>query len=305
MAQKVKKSNKFKKTKTSRPPRRLANPLKDRRLHLAAGFFFIIAALYLLIAFVAYLFDGNADQSVVESVLESDVKSAGLEIKNWLGLVGATAAYLFIFRWFGVASFLIPPLLFVVGARIVFRHRWVRPLRAFQLVAFFLVWGSLLLGYLVYRKGSVPEWGFLGGGIGYELALLSDSLIGWGTFLLLFFALAVFVVFFFNITDWFNVVRLPGEPALMSERARVDPYPSDDDEEVRAPVPVEPEPQEEESPFMVDQGMVDLSPDPVTAPPPPGRRKTRSDSSGPCRTTARRRIRPGSGGGRCRRRSGG
>ena len=210
MAQKVKKTNTFKKTKTTPPPRRLINPLKDRRLHLVAGFFFIIAALYLLIAFVAFLFDGNADQSVVESVLESDVKSAGLEIKNWLGLVGATAAYLFIFRWFGVASFLIPPLLFVFGARIVFRQSWVSPHRAFQFVAFFLVWTSLLLGYLVYRQGAMSEWGFLGGGIGYELATLSSSLIGWGTFLLLFFALAVFLVFFFNITHWFNFTHIPG-----------------------------------------------------------------------------------------------
>ena len=211
MAQKVRKSNQFKKKKKTRPARRFANPLKDRRLHLAAGFFFIIAALYLLIAFVAFLFDGNADQSVVESVLESDVKSAGLEIKNWLGLVGATAAYLFIFRWFGVASFLIPPLLFVFGARIVFRQRWISPHRAFQFAAFFLVWTSLLLGYLVYRQESTSDWGFLGGGIGYELALLSDSLIGWGTFLLLFFALAVFLVFFFNITHWFNFTRVPSD----------------------------------------------------------------------------------------------
>ena len=183
---------------------RLKNPLKDRRLHLAVGFFLIIASLYLLIAFVAYLFNGDADQSVVESVLDSHIKSAGLEIKNWLGLVGATAAYLFIFRWFGVASFLIPPLLFIFGASIVFRQRLIRPYRAFQWVAFFLVWTSLLLGYLVYRREDVAEWGFLGGGIGYELATLSESLIGWGTFLFLFLALAVFLVFFFNITHWFN-----------------------------------------------------------------------------------------------------
>ena len=220
MAEKVKKTNRFKKKATSsketaKSPRRLwANPLKDRRLHLTAGFFFIIAALYLLIAFVAFLFNGNADQSVVESVLESDVKSAGLEIKNWLGLVGATAAYLFIYRWFGVASFLIPPLLFVAGSRIVFRQQLIRPYRAFQFVAFFLVWISLLLGYLVYRQGDTLERGFLGGGVGYELAVLSESLIGWGTFLLLFFTLAVFLVFFFNITHWFNFTRGVGTPEI-------------------------------------------------------------------------------------------
>ena len=279
MAQKVKKTNKFKKKKTTRPPRRFVNPLKDRRLHLVAGFFFIIAALYLLIAFVAFLFDGNADQSVVESVLESDVKSAGLEIKNWLGLVGATAAYLFIFRWFGVASFLVPPLLFVVGARIVFRQLWVPPHRAFQFVAFFLVWTSLLLGYLVYRQGAMSEWGFLGGGIGYELATLSDSLIGGGTFLLLFFALAVFLIFFFNIAHWFNFTRVPagrhsGEPAMAREAtlasAPVDdidvPFETtslpdtepEDDREVISLAP-EPDPEEKPASSKTDHIQLDLS----------------------------------------------
>ena len=215
MAQKTKKSNQFKKKATTprQKSRPWKNPLKDRRLHLAVGFFLIVAALYLLIAFVAFLFYGPDDQSVVESVLESNVKSAGLEIKNWLGLVGATAAYLFIFRWFGVASFLIPPLLLVWGTRIVFRQQAVRPNRAFQWVAFFLVWTSLLIGYWVYHQETVAEWGFLGGGIGYEMAVLSNSLIGWGTFLLLMLALAVFLIFFFDIAHWFNFAVAPADTA--------------------------------------------------------------------------------------------
>ena len=219
MAQKTK-SNQFKKKKATTPrpkSRPWKNPLKDRRLHLAVGFFLIVAALYLLIAFVAFLFYGAADQSVVESVLESDVKSAGLEIKNWLGLVGATAAYLFIFRWFGVASFMIPPLLLVWGARIVFRQQLVQPNRAFQWVAFFLVWTSLLLGYWVYHQETVAEWGFLGGGIGYEMAVLSNSLIGWGTFLLLMLALAVFLIFFFDIAHWFNFAAAPVDAAPVAQ----------------------------------------------------------------------------------------
>ena len=262
MAQKVKKSNTFKKKKkTSPPPRRFTNPLKDRRLHLAAGFFFIIAALYLLIAFVSFLFNGNADQSVVESVLESSVKSAGLEIKNWLGLIGATAAYLFIYRWFGVAAFLLPPLLFVLGARIVFRQRWVRPLRAFQFVAFFLVWISLLLGYLVYRQDNVSEWGFLGGGVGYELSVLSESLIGWGTFLLLFFALAVFLIFYFNLSEWFNFVRVPDERAVAADTPS-STYASSDDYDLAPPsVDAEPElPPADEEPIE-EPTFIDLSPE--------------------------------------------
>ena len=214
MAKKTSKTNKFKKKAKATAPEKTSWPSfrirfhKDRRLHLAIGFFFIIAGLYLLTAFVAFLFTGKADQSVVESVLHSDVKSAGLEIENWLGLVGATAAYLCIYRWFGIASFLLPPFLFLLGANIVFRKSWVSPYRAFAFTTFFLVWISLLLGYFVYRQSDITQWGFLGGGVGYELATLSSSLVGWGTFLLLFFTLTVFLIYFFNITQWLGFTRL-------------------------------------------------------------------------------------------------
>ncbi len=276
MAQKTKKSNQFKKKATTprRQSRPWKNPLKDRRLHLAVGFFLIVAALYLLIAFVAFLFYGPDDQSVVESVLESDVKSAGLEIKNWLGLVGATAAYLFIFRWFGIASFLIPPLLLVWGTRIVFRQHLVQPNRAFQWVAFFLVWTSLLLGYWVYHQETVAEWGFLGGGIGYEMAVLSNSLIGGGTFLLLALALAVFLIFFFDIADWFNFAAAPADaaPAIAPNEAMfveiiedavtsADPEPTSPfDQEAQAGVEIVPPPPAKESPHHIPLDV---------APPPP------------------------------------
>src|SRR5690606_36131018 len=49
-----------------------------------------------------------------------------------------------------------------------------------------------------------PTWSFLSGGIGYELALLFNSLMGWGTYLFLIFALLVFVIYYFNITSIFT-----------------------------------------------------------------------------------------------------
>jgi S-DNA-T family DNA segregation ATPase FtsK/SpoIIIE len=277
MAQKTKKSNQFKK-KTSAPRRKARpwkNPLKDRRLHLALGFFLIVAALYLLIAFVSFLFNGSADQSVVASVLTSDVKSAGLEIKNWLGLVGATAAYLFIFRWFGVASFLIPPLLLIWGTRIVFRQRVISSHRAFQWVAFFLVWTSLLLGYAVYRQEAVAKWGFLGGGLGYEMAVLSNSLIGWGTLLLLLLALAVFLVFFFNITHWFNFAVPPATAsaptnappseasfAELMEEADTTPEPSSPFDQEEAGVEIIPPPEPEYPTTAAKHIPLDMAPPP-------------------------------------------
>src|SRR5690606_535644 len=103
-------------------------------------------SIYLLTAFISYLFTGRADQTVIEAILETDIKSSGLETENWLGLIGAYISHYFIFVWFGIAAFFIPPLLFVLGSKIVFRKEIIPPYNAFKFSFFFVFWISLFLG---------------------------------------------------------------------------------------------------------------------------------------------------------------
>ena len=76
---------------------------KDRRFQLTAGFFLLASSLFLLVAFVSYLFTGQADQSVIDAVQELGVLQSGLEVENWMKLYGALGAHYFIFKWFGLA----------------------------------------------------------------------------------------------------------------------------------------------------------------------------------------------------------
>ncbi len=175
--------------------------LKDRRFQLAVGIFLLTSGIFLLISFLSYLFTGKADQSVIEALSSSDIKSSGLESQNWLGLIGAYASYYFIFKWFGIASFLIPPFLIILGLRITTEKEFIKVSRVFYFSAFFLFWVSLLTGYFLLNSDQVSEWGFLSGGIGFEFAILSESLMGWGTVLLLVFSLLVFSIYYFNITS--------------------------------------------------------------------------------------------------------
>jgi S-DNA-T family DNA segregation ATPase FtsK/SpoIIIE len=62
------------------------------------------------------------------------------------------------------------------------------------------LWLSLLLGYITHSLAGVNEVGFLSGGLGYELAKISDGLFGWGTFLILVLTLFIFIIYYFNIT---------------------------------------------------------------------------------------------------------
>ena len=191
----------------------------DPRFKLAFGFFLLLLSVFLLTAFVSYLFTGKADQSIVEATGESGLIQTGKEAKNWLGLYGALVSHYSIFRWFGIAAFFIPPLLFAWGFRILF-HRSIMPmLSVFAFCLFATLWLSLLLGYLALINQGSSEWGYLGGGLGDAMAEVFQSMFGWGTFLFLILSLFIFIVFFFNITA-LNVMA-PRDPKPMGNDAIV------------------------------------------------------------------------------------
>ena len=201
MAKNTYKSNTFKKPKKRKKSVKLKPGfVSDRRFHLAFGFLLLSVSIFLVVSFVSYLFTGKADQSVVEAIGETGLINSGIETENWFKLLGALASHYFIFKWFGIASFLIPPILFLTGYKVVIGREILPIFKLLKFTVFFLLWLSTLLGYLVKTTEGVSEWSFLSGGIGFEIALILDNLMGWGTFLLLACMLIIFLIYFFNIT---------------------------------------------------------------------------------------------------------
>jgi S-DNA-T family DNA segregation ATPase FtsK/SpoIIIE len=221
MAKNTYKSNNFKtekdkKGKSSKRRFSLAF-FKDPRFKLAFGFFTLVLSVFLFLALLSYLFTGKSDQSIVEASVTPELIEAGKEAENWLGFYGAVISHHFIFRWFGIAAFFIPPLLFVWSFRILF-NRSIIPLFSFFIFCLFsTLWLSLLLGYMTLINQGFSEWGFLGGGLGFALAELSQSMFGWGTFLFLILSLFVFIIFYFNVTA-LNVLQ-PKDPKPMGNDA--------------------------------------------------------------------------------------
>ena len=207
MAENTYKSNTFKKPEKEKKSKGAKSKsyfnfdfFKDPRFHLAFGFFLLIVSLFLFTAFLSYIFTGKADQSVVEGLGDAAMVESGKETDNWLGLYGAITSHYFIFRWFGISAFFIPPLLFILGFHLVFKRELVSFFSAFTFTLFAGLWLSLLLGYLTHSISGATEISFLSGGLGYELAYMADNLLGWGTFLFLVLSLFIFIIYFFNVT---------------------------------------------------------------------------------------------------------
>lgn len=182
--------------------------LNDRKFHLTIGLLILVSSLFLLTAFISYLFTGQIDQSVINSIKDEGLKNSSSESENWLGLFGSISAHYFIFKYFGIASFLIPPFLFLIGFKIVFKKENLSISKSFIFTTFYLIWINLLMGYIMINPDKSNELGFLGGGIGYELAVFIDSFLGWGTVLILALSLIVFIIFFFDITNLINLENL-------------------------------------------------------------------------------------------------
>lgn len=245
MAENTYKSNTFKKPVKEKKGRNGKSSFnfeffKDPRLVLTIGFILLISSIYLFTAFLSYLFTGKADQSVVEGLGQSGLLESGIEAENWLGLYGAVTSHYFIFRWFGIAAFLIPPVFFLLGFRLAFKRDLLPLLSVFIFSTFAGLWLCLLFGYLTLSVDGVTEWSFLGGGLGYHLALLSHGLFGWGTFLLLVLSLFIFIIFYFNVTA-INAFQ-PKNPKPMGNDAILTETPEYTDEKDNWLKMVQPEP---------------------------------------------------------------
>ncbi len=175
--------------------------LQDQRFQFILGFFLMIGAFATLLAFVSYFFTGKADQSVVEVVLSASLEETGKEVENWLGLTGAVLAHVLIFKWFGIASFTVVPVIFLLGWRLAFKTEIYPIWDILKFALFSIFWVSLLLGAL-FSRGS--EMGFWAGGIGFNLATALSYLFGILTIPLILSSLLIFIVYTFRVPTSFS-----------------------------------------------------------------------------------------------------
>ncbi len=161
-----------------------------RQYKILFGFVLILFSVALLLAFISFFIYGQEDQSAV-----SELANRAQTVNNWLGKSGAFLADLFIYRGFGVASFLFVKLFFLTGAFLVMDISLKKMKNVWFWDLFAIVIISILLGFFAT---SLPE---LGGTIGYEMNLFSQAYIGKpGTLLVLLLAIIIYLIFKIKIS---------------------------------------------------------------------------------------------------------
>ncbi|TNE79474.1 MAG: DNA translocase FtsK [Bacteroidetes bacterium] len=170
--------------------------LRDERSRKIVGLLLSFGSIALLLAFISYLFTWKTDQNVVVDSSWSAYFESNPDIaKNWLGLLGAKLAHLFIHRWFGIGSFAFILIFFVVGFRLLVNVTLLPISRMLRYSFFSVIWVSLTMGYIFSSS-----FHFLGGAFGYHINQWMRGLLGYaGTGMFLILYLLVFLVVVFNI----------------------------------------------------------------------------------------------------------
>lgn len=150
----------------------------------------VLLSIALFFSFVSFYFTWQADQSLL-----TEFADRNREAKNLLNKFGATVSHFFMYRGFGIATFILPFLLGLTGLYMFLGlskkglwNKWVWGL-------VFLIWISIGLGFFAYQKP------LLGGLIGFEMNdFLQDYTGKIGVFLLLLFGLTIILVRLFKFT---------------------------------------------------------------------------------------------------------
>ncbi|MFA7447141.1 MAG: DNA translocase FtsK [Weeksellaceae bacterium] len=154
-----------------------------------AGVLFTAVGLFLLFSFVSYILNYQDDQSQLSSFWSRDEVA-----QNIMGKVGAYLGELFIFHGIGVTAFFLPIFLILLGIRILFTIRDIKPFKLLYNCLFFLIWTPIVLGF-------INKLGILHGVMGYEINDLLTTFIGKvGTGIMLGVSLLLYIVINWRIT---------------------------------------------------------------------------------------------------------
>jgi len=137
---------------------------KDERIWKIFGLLFVLASLYLLIAFTSYLFTWEADQDEVLNQSWNILFDTEAEMSNGLGRLGAIVSHQFFYLWFGVASYIIVFLCFIIGVSWMLNRPLKRFYKTFRFSFFSLLWLSLLMAFLFVNPGIITQSYFPWGG---------------------------------------------------------------------------------------------------------------------------------------------
>ena len=113
------------------------------KFKVVLGYILLFISIILFSSFVSYMFNWKVDQSNVNSLFDRDV-----QVENILGKVGASISHFFIFKLFGIGSFVIPIILFISSYFILFNKKISQLIKNVNWLLVLMIWTIIFSGYI-------------------------------------------------------------------------------------------------------------------------------------------------------------
>ncbi|QCX00104.1 DNA translocase FtsK [Aggregatimonas sangjinii] len=183
MAKKVRK-------KRAKPTKKPSSFKISKQNKIILGSLLMLFSIALFFSFVSFYFTWQDDQSLL-----TEFKVRNEAAQNLLNKFGAAVSHFFMYKGFGVASLVIPGLLFMSGLYRFLSMPAKGLVKKYIWGLLFMIWISVALGFFAAERP------LLGGLVGYEINdFLQDYAGKLGVFLLLLFGLIFILVRFFQFS---------------------------------------------------------------------------------------------------------
>ena len=164
----------------------ITDTLRNETFLFTCGAILTIVAIFMLVAYISFLFNGGTDQSAI--------LNGSAEIENSTGIIGAKSSEFIVNGWFGFSSVLLPVFLIICGLNMM-RITHFRIFRWFVSCTFLTVWISVFLQLVL---SSIMENSFIipGGCHGRNVTEALRSYIGVpGLLLLLILTMLLYCIY--------------------------------------------------------------------------------------------------------------
>ncbi|MEA1786307.1 DNA translocase FtsK 4TM domain-containing protein [Arenibacter sp. GZD96] len=179
---------KDKKSKSTTTKKRFSLRLSKQN-KIILGSLLMLLSVALFFSFISFYFTWKEDQSLLSAFSDRNQ-----EAQNLLNKFGAGVSHFFMYRGFGLASFIFSFLLFSTGLSLFMSLEKKGLVKKWIWGLLFVVWISIALGFFAADRP------LLGGLVGYEMNdFLQDYTGKIGVFLILLFVLIIILVRFFKV----------------------------------------------------------------------------------------------------------
>ncbi len=169
--------------------------LNDKNTQITVSFLFISIGLILFLSFSSFYINWKTDYDLINMSYYDFFSNDEIKINGFLGKIGIILGHIFIYKFFGFASFFIPIFIFIFSFKTILNLQNIQLSRIFKTIIFFSLWLILFFGTLFPKKILLSG---IGGEIISNWFLIQIGKIG--IFIVLIFSLIIFFSIYFKWT---------------------------------------------------------------------------------------------------------